>query len=258
MEEKLFFTTSDGLKLCGILSKPGNITNKCIILCHGLSVNKDEKGRFISLTQKLIQNNFAVFRFDFRAHGESEGIQQEMTITGEEKDLESAINFLQTLDFQEFGILAASFSGGCSSLFCSKNPKNVKALVLFYPLLDYEARFDPVTERDKIYWGKPALKRIEKFGYTEVGTGKFKVGKNLIEEMRKLKPFKELQKVKIPILFVHGDKDVLIPLEKSVNYSKLVKAELVVVKGGGHGFHENKEASDKAENAAVNFFLKNL
>ena len=54
----------------------------------------------------------------------------------------------------------------------------------------------------KKYWGEPAFDRVNKLGFTEVGSKKFKVGKGLIYELKNLKPWKELLKVQIPILFI--------------------------------------------------------
>ena len=112
-EEKVYFKTSDGLKLCGILSVPKIKTQKCIVLCHGIgNVDKEEDGVFTKLAKKLANAGLAVFRFDFRGQGESEGEQINMTVDGESKDLETAIRFLQEKRYREFGILGASFAGG--------------------------------------------------------------------------------------------------------------------------------------------------
>ena len=73
MEEKIYFTNTDGLRLCGILTKPNKETQKCIVLCHGITYTKEEGGIFTELAKRLADNGFAVFRFDFRGHGESEG-----------------------------------------------------------------------------------------------------------------------------------------------------------------------------------------
>ena len=72
MEEKHYFKSGD-LILCGILTRPTKNTDKCIVLCHGITVDKDEGGIFTELARKLAEAGFTVFRFDFRGHEESEG-----------------------------------------------------------------------------------------------------------------------------------------------------------------------------------------
>lgn len=259
MEEKVYFPTSDNLKLCGILTSPVIPTKKCIVLCHGITVNKEEGGIFTGLARKLSDAGFAVFRFDFRGHGESGGKSTNMTIRGEIKDIEAAFEFLKNKGFDRFAIVAASFGAGATSFYLAQNRDTVSALALWNPSIDYGSRINSETEWGKKYWGKPALDRAKKFGFTEIGRRKFKVGLKLIEEVHMFKPWKKLLNIPIPILFIHGDKDTFVPYEDSVKYSKMVKnGTLVIIKGAEHGFHDKKEDAEKADQATVDFLLKNL
>jgi len=256
MEEKIYLKNKDGLRLCGILTKPQKETKKCIILCHGITVTKDEGGIFTELAQKLANNGFAVFRFDFRGHGESEGDSIDLTITGEERDLEATVKFLQNLGFHNFGITVASFGGGAVSLFVAKNKNLINALVLWNTIIDYHSILQPELPWPKENFGEKAMEKLEKQGYIEIGSRKFKVGKALFAELRQLEPWKIMQNLKIPMLFIHGDKDTYVPYGDSVKYSKLFKnANLETIKDGEHGFHDNKKDSDKADTATVKFFL---
>src|SRR4030042_3314395 len=258
MEEKIYFKNSDGLKLCGILTRPSIDTKKCIILCHGITVDKEEGVIFTNLANKLMENGYVVFRFDFRGHGESEGNSIDLTVSGEKRDLEAAVNFLQNLGYREFGIVAASFGAGATSIFVSEN-KNIRTLVLWNPIIDYHDLLNPQLPWTKANFGKEAMKRLKKQGYTEIGSRKFKVGKALFSELRKLRPWEGLKNIKMPILFVHGDKDSYVPYEDSVKYSKLFQnAKLETIEEARHGFHDKKEDADKADRATIQFFLKNF
>lgn len=259
MEEKVYLETSDGLKLCGILTHPEIKASTCIILCHGITVEKNEGGIFTHLADKLAKNGFNVFRFDFRGHGESEGSSIDMTISNETRDIETAVKFLKNRGFKTFGIVAASFAGGAASFYVSKNQNLIKALCLWNPLIDYDSIINAETQWGRKYWGKPALDRVEKFGFTEIGSKKIKIGKNLIYEVWKFKPWKELLKVSLLILFVHGDKDTYVPYQDSVKYSRLVKnGTLVTIKGAEHGFHDKAKDSEQADRATLKFFLRHL
>lgn len=258
-EEKVYFETSDNLTLCGLLSFPQNVTQKCIVLCHGITVDKKEDGVFTELARKLCDAGFAALRFDFRGHGESGGKSTDMTIAGETRDLEAAIKFLQEKGFGQFGIVAASFAGGAVSLFAARHLKLVKALALWNAVVDYSENINPTLEWTRKYWGKPAFDRAKKFGFTEIGSRRFKIGKTLIEEIKKLKPWQKLMQIKVPTLFVHGDKDTYVPIEDSIKYSQMMKnAELKIIHGAEHGFHENSKYSEKADEATIEFFLKNM
>jgi pimeloyl-ACP methyl ester carboxylesterase len=258
MEQKIFFKNSDGFGLCGVLIKPKQETKKCIILCHGMSMDKDENGIFTELAKRLANENFVVFRFDFRGHGESEGNSVDMTIGGEVRDLEAAVKFLQNEGYSEFGILGSSFGGGVTALFCASNPQVAKVLVLWNPGIDYEDRLNPKTEWGKKYWGEPAWGRILKYGFTEIGKNGFKIGKKLFDEFRILKPWKELQRLDIPILFVHGDEDNIVSYDESVKYSQMLKnARLETIYGANHRFYKDKKL-EQAHKVTVNFFVENM
>jgi uncharacterized protein len=258
MEEKVFFETSDGLKLCGILSVPEKKADKCIILCHGIGYHKDEdEDLFKKFAKILCGLGFAVFRFDFRGHGESEGKSVDMTITGEVKDLEGAVKFLQDRGFEKFGILSQSFAGGAASLFTSAYQDIVKALVLWNSVIDYTEEINPTLPWTTKYWGKSAFDRVAEIGFTEIGSNKFKVGKKFMEEIKILKPWKELLELSIPVLFVHGDKDNYVSVQDSIKYSGMMKnSKLEIIHGADHGFHENEKYVEQGEKATIEFFQK--
>lgn len=260
MEEKVFFETSDRLKLCGILSKAKDATDKCVILCHGIGYHKDEdEDLFKNFSKRLCDLGFNVFRFDFRGHGESGGKSVDMTITGETMDLEAAVKFLQSKGFKDFGILSQSFAGGAVSFFTASHQDVVKALVLWNSGIDYAEKINPTLPWTTKYWGKPAFDRAEKFGFTEIGSKQFKVGRKLMDEVRTLKPWKELLKISTPTLFVHGDKDSYIRVEDSIKYSHMMKnAKLEIIKGANHGFHENQKFAEQGEKATIDFLTEYL
>lgn len=237
--EKVYFNNG---KLSGILDKEN--PDFCVILCHGIGVDKEECGIFPYLAKELCKNGFSVFRFDFRAHGESEGKQENFTIKCQEKDILSAVKFLQKKGYNSFGILGASFAGGAVSLFSAKHEKIMKFVILWYSIIDYNSILHPELPWPKKYFSN-IKDDIKTRGCVEVGSSKFKMGKELVKEMEKLKPWKELQKLKIPILFVHGDKDTYVPYEDSLKYSRLLKAKMKTIRGAEHGFEKNKKEASK-------------
>ena len=143
-------------------------------------------------------------------------------------------------------------------LFAAKHKDKIKALVLWNALIDYHSLLNPELPWSKKYFSD-ADKKIEKNGFVEIGSRKFRIGKPLFKEMKKLHPWKELKKLEIPVLFVHGDKDTHVPYEDSVKYSGLLKnAQLKTIHEAGHGFHDNKKQEEQADNATIEFFRKNM
>ena len=248
MEEKIYFE-SDGLKLCGLLEKKD--TKKCIILCHGMKVGKDEKGAFPKLSKAISDKGFSVFRFDFRGHGESEGLSRDMTIPGETRDVEAAFEKMKSHGFKEFGILGASFGGGPVAYFAEKNPE-LKGVAFWNALIDYSEKINPTTESNKQNWGEVAFKEAEETGEFKKSEN-FSLGLQFFKDLKVLKPWKSVLKLKMPLLFIHGDKDVHVLYSDSVKYAKMYNAELVTIKGGVHGLRNKIE---EASEAAAEFFEK--
>ena len=252
MEKKIFYDTTDNIKLCGLISEV-NSSDRIIVLCHGIRGNKTERKSFDKLTEKLIANNYNSFRFDFRAHGESSGNDCEMTITKELQDIDSTINFLNNKGYREFILLGASFGGSIISLL-DYSKYDVKALIVWYGALDYKG-----TTVD--LFSSEAKKIADEQGYYETYSNsgrKFNFGKELFEEVYKTLPYKELIKTDKPILFVHGTGDSMVPYTLSEKVSKLCKnSKLVLIENGEHTFDDSENSLNQATEATVNF-IKNL
>jgi alpha-beta hydrolase superfamily lysophospholipase len=258
--EKTNFKTSDEVVLCGIWHVPTNPTKKAIILTHGITVNKDEGGIFLELAELLTNNGYAVFRFDFRGHGESEGETVHMTITGELLDLKAAYNEVRAQGYSDVGLLGASFGGGIATLYAARNQEKLTCLCLWNPVLNYDHCFlNPISNWLK---GKGAQIKndITTQGWTLLGRRKVKYGKELFAEMEHIQPFEEMKQIKIPTTILHGDADTHVPYSDSVeNVHNLAGiAELVTIHGSEHDFHDRPEDTEAANNATLEFFKKYL
>lgn len=237
MTKQVAIKTPDGFVLDGLFETPDSKSKQCVVFCHGLSVDKEELGVFTKLAPKIVEGGYHTFRFDFRGCGKSTGQNTDFTVTGALTDLESVIEYLESQKYQFFIILAASFSGGCVSFYSGKNPKNLKGLILWNSLIDYEEKIRPTTERNKKVYGQAALDQVKKYGYVERSNG-FRLGKKLIEEIWLLKPYEELLKFVNPTLFIHGTADTFVPYIYSKKYAKLMKnSRLVTIENAEHGFH---------------------
>lgn len=134
MEEKIFINSTDDIKICALISNIAS--DKIILLCHGIRADKNERGSFNLLAKEIQKNDYSTIRIDFRAHGESTGVDYEMTISKEIEDIECVINFLRSKGYKEIIILGASFGAGIISLVDYLKFQEVKALVLWYGALD--------------------------------------------------------------------------------------------------------------------------
>lgn len=258
MKQQTTIQTSDGLLLDGLFERPESVSSSCVILCHGLTFDKEENGVFTKLAAKIADEGFHTFRFDFRGCGQSDGDSIDFTISGSLTDLESVVTHLKFLGYDSFIILAASFSGGCTSFYSSGNPIELKGLILWNALIDYEEKINPTTEWNKKAWGKAVLDSVEKHGYIERSSG-FRLGKKLIDEIYTLKPWQALLKYDGPVIFIHGTADPLVPYSYSKKYAdEMDNAQLVSIEDAGHGFHNNENHYKQAELAVIEFIKQTL
>lgn len=258
MEEKITFQSKDGLNLVGILLNPEKATNKCVILCHGITSTKNASGSYIKLAEELKKSGYASFRFDFRAHGESDGIQEEMTILKEKEDLEAAVKLIENKGYNEIILQGASFGGGVATLYAYENQDKIKALVLWNPAIDYEELFIlPLKIEAKKMFGDESYEKLLYKGYIEFSERKFKIGRQVFDEAKTLKPWECLKHIELPVLFIHGTNDKLVPYEQSERYSKSCKNfSFKTIVDGTHGFHKSEEELNQAIETTISFIKK--
>lgn len=220
-EEKVIFKDSKGNKLSGILSD-SNSKVKIVILCHGLNSKKDSSTN-LALVKAFSRHGIATFRFDFFAHGESEGKVEDRTVEKFVDGLLKAVDYVKGQGYSKIGVCGASFGGMTAVIAATKTP-DIKAIALKAAGMGQTSRKMPNYKEDfdtKIW---------------------IKAG----------------EKVKIPTLIVHGteDEDVEIQLgeelAKSIKASKFIKFE-----GADHRF-TNPEDFEKSVKLISDFISNNL
>lgn len=240
--ETVHFASSDGLPLAGTFELPAEASGSCALLCHGITVDREEGGVFSDLARMLAERGLASFRFDFRGHGKSGGVFDEMTVQGEIGDARAALELVRARGFSKIGLLGASFGGGIVSYLAGERPAGVRALVLANAVLEYSIELFEKRMRD---------------GF-EIGGRIFRMSPDLFKGLPDLSPGSHLVSAGLPALFIHGDRDELVPYALSLKYSGLVTgSSLVTVPGSGHGFHE-PEACRTACTAAADFLAARI
>ena len=246
MEEKIFFNNTKRDKLCGILSSPKNKKiNSIIILCHGFSSQKNS-GSNLAISDKLKEVGFATFRFDFFAHGESDGLFENLTITEAVEDVLSAINYLKNQGYKKIGLEGSSFGGGAALMAASRS-KDIYVVAVKCPVSSY-LEFRDYTNPELIAnWKKVgyAYRENKKLNYSFYKD----IQKNIVYEVAK--------NIKIPTLIVHGDADMEVSVNQSIKTAGLIpNCNLEIIKGANHYF-EDKKHFEKMVNLITNFVISN-
>lgn len=246
MKQHIILRTPDGFDLDTHYYQGTNGIG--IVFCHGLRWYKEGEEPFAKAAEQLNKKGFSTLLFDFRGHGKSSGDSaNDFTITGQLTDIDVAVQFLKDEACKTIYLAGASFGAGATVIYTAQNPE-IKKLLLSNPSLDYE--------RTIIKHFSDQLPLLEKQGFIEAGSRKFKLGKKLFEELQQFTPYKELEKYTGDLLVIHGDSDKRIAhhgvveiFEKLTNPNK--KFSLII--GADHGFHEEPYTSHVSEQI-VQFF----
>jgi pimeloyl-ACP methyl ester carboxylesterase len=230
MKEQIYFKSSDGTRLCGILSNPlPGSGNPIVILCHGFSTHKD--GRTNTRLEVTFNNNgLATFRFDFFGHGESGGKLEDITISEAVDDVLQAIKFAQQTGHKKIGLVGSSF-GGMAGILAASKSSDLSVLALKSPVSDY---LDKLIFQDH----KKKIEEWKEKGFIQI-TGaagqNLRLNHSFYLDAQRIKGYEAAVRIFIPTLIVHGNKDETVPVEQSLKASKIIKnCRLEILDGADH------------------------
>lgn len=231
--------TLDGLQLAGTFDTPGIPPRHAALLVHGAGVTREEGGFFTRVAAGLAEAGVASLRFDLPGHGESEGRQEDLSLSAVLNAIRSGLDHLRTLaDVPSVSLIAASFSGGTAAYYTAERPDEMHRLVLFNPLINYKQRFvDEKQAWENDYISEKAGRQLLEQGY--VGhSPTFRLGRPILNEVFWLQPRTILGAITVPTLIVHGTKDTFISVDSSRQADKQFTCphELMELDGAQHGF----------------------
>ncbi|MGH3795321.1 MAG: alpha/beta hydrolase [Pseudonocardiaceae bacterium] len=231
--------TLDGLHLAGTLVTPEVASDRAIVLVHGGGVTREEGGFFTRLAVGLGAAGVASLRFDLRGHGESDGRQEETTLSAHLNDIRVALAHVREATVaNRISLIGASFGGGLCAYYAAKRPIELTRLVLLNPQLNYKDRYVD----QKPYWtddhlDDDAAQRLTERGYLSHSSS-VKHGRAVLNEVFWIRPVAVLDEITVPTLIVHGTKDTFVSIDASRAAVPQLRVEhrLVEIDGAQHGF----------------------
>jgi len=232
--EKVSFK-SEGYRISGVLHLPEQKNPRCVIASHGLLSGKNSE-KYIALGEQISREGMAMLRFDFRGIGESEGREEDNTISKKIADLSSAIDFIRTYPIlgNRIGLIGSSL-GGLLSLIKASGDKQIKAVVIWATPLHLDDLGSKKQEED--YPLPPEA---------------------FFEDLPKHRLLPLLHKVS-NCLVIHGEEDELVPLDQALGifYNLSVPKEIHVIGGADHRLTDPAHRQ-RAIELSVDWFKKYL
>ncbi len=219
--EEVSIRSEDGLKLKGIFINQNS--NKTVILVHGYMASHLFRVQDAPFYYNL---GFNILLVDQRTHGMSEGKYITCGIL-ESKDLIRWVEFINLKLKSE--IILDGVSMGAATVICASADENLPENVKFAVA---DCSYTTMRELTKTIFKRYAL--VPNWVIIGIGEGfARRVGKF---SFHKGGPLECVKKAKIPILFLHGDKDTFIPHKMADElYANCASpSKLIKIKGAGH------------------------
>lgn len=194
-----------------------------VLYFHG---NADNLNRWGKQASTFIKNGYDVLIPDYRGYGKSTGPRSERILFN---DAQFCYDFLKKRYSEcEIIIYGISLGGAFATKIASKNkPKKVILECTFYNLEDMVQRWLPAYATNKI---GPSMTYLFESNV-------------------------HIQKITAPVFFLHGTKDLIVPLKSGKKLFQVfeksqpeVKKKFITIKDGAHSDLQNFEVYQKAMN----------
>lgn len=229
--EKISMESEDGYKLIASEFFPENENHKWALVLHGYTGWKEEMYPF-AYWYNL--KGYHVIVPDMRCQGESEGDFIGMGWT-DHYDCLGWLDYIISKDKDAQIVVHGQSMGAATALIMSGSenlPENVKAVVSDCAYTDAYTMFG---DKVKEWFGLPAFPLVDSACIMLMLRG----GYNL----RNASAINAVKSSTVPTLFIHGDKDALIPVDMSrkLYENEAAKKRILIVEGAGHAQSQDKD-----------------
>lgn len=233
---KIIINSKDNCKLAGYIVKCENPIG-CVILSHGISCNH---ATMLWNVELLKRNNYDVLLIDQRGYGNS---SKTMTTYGfkETDDIILWIKYLRNLNYNKIGLLGHSMGASTALLTCRDlcKPDFIIAESAFSnlkELVKFQIRAKKLPPTVLLVTVNIICKMINGFKLSDIDV------------------LGAIKDTKIPILFIHGKKDSVIPFYMSKDMAEASNNSIFYIENCDHYIHEDiKQYLDEYENVISNF-----
>lgn len=248
MKYNFLITTSAGNQIdCDLYSSARNESKPVVLFVHGFKGFKDW-GFFPPAARYFEGNGYHAITFNFSHNGVSPGSTDfddlagfaENSLSLEVDELKELSSFIISGNFCNFSgqlFIIGHSRGGGATLLASPAIKNLDAVAVWSSI----SFVDRYTDRQKKEW-----KEKGSLNFLNTRTGQeMSMNYSFLEDLltnkeEKLSIEKSTGQLEIPVLAVHGEVDLTVPVkdsERIISFSRNKNSELLIVPKSGHTFN---------------------
>ncbi|MDM5156297.1 alpha/beta hydrolase [Bacillus sp. DX1.1] len=240
-KEEVFIPSQFGYDIHGYYISAGN-SNKFMIFCHGVTVNKINSVKYANL---FLNRGYNVFIYDHRRHGKTGG---KTTSYGyyEKYDLKTVVDWLKERFGKNITLGIHGESMGAATLlqYAGMVEDGADFYIADCPFSNF---YDQLHHRLKVEFHLP------KWPLLPLANALLKVRDGYT--LREVSPIDCVKNIKNPVLFIHSKEDdyILCDMTRALYEAKENNKELFIAEHGAHAcsYNENKQEYE----AAVDQFL---
>jgi len=249
--------------------KPDRMT---LVFVHGVSGSCSAWWPY----EKIFENKYNILTYDIRGHGNSKKYQnyEDYSVKNFASDLHDLVTFL---NIQKFVLISSSFATLIAREYLKKYRDSVIALI-FTSTEDFEKDelrlkiirpilrvvntiiglfpFNPKTRGHVDYsklnnWDWSPQRNFADTRNTGLRAQFYTIEQSFLPGQEY-----ELEKINVPVLIIHGEKDTIVPIKNAVAFSKKIKtSKFVKIQNFDHDIHHN---AVKEMSLAIDDFVKEL
>lgn len=234
MQQKLTLTTPSGDKIATRITRDESKSKQKLVFISGGFGSTKDSDRQVGLCQFFADLGFAIFQADFLGCGESSGDRAYTTISKGLEIIDTAFAYIlqQTwVDEKYIGLYGNSYGGMLSVQEAARHNNRYNFVILASP-----AQYIENIEVDIEKWRKQEIMNVIRQPRHI----------SFYDDLLKYDSYQAAEKIKCPVLIMHGVDDEVIPFDQTIKLNKhLSNSTLIPMIGEKHRY-QNFEPFEKA------------
>ncbi|MEK7286774.1 MAG: alpha/beta fold hydrolase [Nitrospirota bacterium] len=219
-----------------ILATPPAPTQKIVLLIHGFLSNKNSDTN-LDLSKFFIEKGIATVRLDLYAHGESDGLFLQLSLSRCLLQVSGLIAWIKKNGYEKIALVGSSF-GGLIAIHTAAKHADIVSLSLKCPVSNYPPLWQKWFKEDGLANWKERNKLVF-FSDNRRVTLEYGFYSDLLQ----YPSYQDAAHLCIPTLIVHGDADEDVPVDQSLRLFETLRLDasrkrLEVISGADHGFEK--------------------